>query len=160
MSYKSVCAAPESWHIRDKTPESVRQLDRVRQLEMRQQRCEVDLDELERQWREKAERELDAPGAGQIRRVRSTAADRSGQIEVTNRPGPRYRRPQRTVYASGGGGDKIAFAVCGDYQMLLFHLPVGVAAYAALVSKPGLCAAVSIDRGFCRFMGVRFSHRP
>ena len=53
MSYKSVCAAPESWHIRDKTPESVRQLDRVRQLEMRQQRCEVDLDELERQWREK-----------------------------------------------------------------------------------------------------------
>jgi hypothetical protein len=127
---------------------------------MRQQRCEVDLDELERQWREKAERELDAPGAGQIRRVRSTAADRSGQIEVTNRPGPRYRRPQRTVYASGGGGDKIAFAVCGDYQMLLFHLPVGVAAYAALVSKPGLCAAVSIDRGFCRFMGVRFSHRP
>jgi hypothetical protein len=78
VSYKSVCAAPESWHIRDKTPESVRQLDRVRQLEMRQQRCEVDLDELERQWREKAERELDAPGAGQIRRVRSTAADRSG----------------------------------------------------------------------------------
>jgi hypothetical protein len=30
-------------------------------------------------------------------------------------------RPQRTVYASGGGGDRVAFAVCGDYQMLLFH---------------------------------------
>jgi hypothetical protein len=58
VSYKNVCTAPESWHVRDKTPESVRQLDRVRQLEMRQQRCTVDLDELERQWRGKAKREL------------------------------------------------------------------------------------------------------
>ena len=58
VGYKDVCAAPEFWHIRDKAPESVRQLDRVRQLEMRQKRCTVDLEELERQWRKKAEREL------------------------------------------------------------------------------------------------------
>jgi hypothetical protein len=56
--YKDVCTAPEFWHVRDKTPESVRQLDRVRQLEMRQQRCKVDLDELWRRWRKKAVREL------------------------------------------------------------------------------------------------------
>jgi hypothetical protein len=35
VSFKNVCTAPEYWHVRDKTPESVRQLDRVRQLEMR-----------------------------------------------------------------------------------------------------------------------------
>lgn len=56
--YKDVCTAPEFWHVRDKTPESVRQFDRVRQLELRQQRCTVDLDELEREWREKANREM------------------------------------------------------------------------------------------------------
>jgi hypothetical protein len=59
VSYRNVCTAPESWHVRDKkTPESIRQLERVRQLEMRQQRCEVDLDELWRRWRKKAVREL------------------------------------------------------------------------------------------------------
>jgi hypothetical protein len=36
----------------------VRQLDRPRQLETRQQRCKVDLDELQRQWREKADNQL------------------------------------------------------------------------------------------------------
>ena len=53
VRFKAVCAAPEAWHVRDKTPESVRQLGRVRQLEMRQQRCMVDLDELKSKWREK-----------------------------------------------------------------------------------------------------------
>jgi hypothetical protein len=60
VSYRDICAAPEAWHVRDKAPDSVRQLDRVRQLELRQQRCTVDLDELERQWREKANLELAA----------------------------------------------------------------------------------------------------
>jgi hypothetical protein len=36
----------------------VRELDRLSQLETRQKRCKVDLDELQRQWREKAEGEL------------------------------------------------------------------------------------------------------
>jgi hypothetical protein len=67
VSYKDVCAAPEAWHVRDKTPEAVRQLDRVRQLEMRQQRCTVDLDQLERQWREKANREMTEMLAAQAR---------------------------------------------------------------------------------------------
>jgi hypothetical protein len=34
------------------------ELDRLSQLETRQKRCKVDLDELKRQWREKAEGEL------------------------------------------------------------------------------------------------------
>ena len=58
VSFKNVCAAPEFWHVRDKTPEWVPQLDRVHQLEMRQQCCKVDLAELRRQWRKKAVREL------------------------------------------------------------------------------------------------------
>ena len=58
VSCKHVCAAPESWHVRDKTPASIRQLGSVRQLELRQQRCEVDLDELRRRRRKKAVREL------------------------------------------------------------------------------------------------------
>jgi hypothetical protein len=63
------------------------------------------------------------------------------------------------VWASGGG-DKIAFAVCGDYQMLTFHFPVGNGdAYAKLIGKPGLAAFVSIDRELCYFMAVRFLHR-
>jgi hypothetical protein len=59
VSYGNVCAAPEHWHVRDKkTPDSIRQFDRVRQLELRQQRRQVDLDELRRRWRKKAVREL------------------------------------------------------------------------------------------------------
>jgi hypothetical protein len=50
-------------------------------------------------------------------------------------------RQQRTVWASGGGGDQIAFAVCGDYQMLTFHFPVGKGdVYAKLIGRPGLTA--------------------
>jgi hypothetical protein len=70
-------------------------------------------------------------------------------------------RPPRTVWASGGGGDQIAFATCGDYQMLTFHFPVGSgAAYAALVGRPGLSAFVAIDREALYFISVRFRHRP
>jgi hypothetical protein len=57
FSYR-ICDAPRSWHVSEKTPKWVRQLDRLSQLEMRQQRCQVDLDELKRQWQEKANSEL------------------------------------------------------------------------------------------------------
>jgi hypothetical protein len=75
VSYKDVCAAPEAWHVRDKAPESVRQLDRARQLEMRQQRCTVDLDELERQWREKANGKLAEMRAAQAKSESPTSGD-------------------------------------------------------------------------------------
>jgi hypothetical protein len=58
VSYR-VCDAPKFWHVNDETPAWVRQLDRPRQVHMRQRRCKVDLDELECQWREKARSELD-----------------------------------------------------------------------------------------------------
>jgi hypothetical protein len=70
-------------------------------------------------------------------------------------------RQHRTVWASGGGGNQIAFAACGDYQMLTFHFPVGKGdVYGKLIGRPGLAAFVSIDRELCYFMGVRFLHRP
>ena len=53
-----VCQAPRFWHINDETPAWLCRLDRPRQVQMRQRRCNVDLDELKRQWREKAESEL------------------------------------------------------------------------------------------------------
>jgi hypothetical protein len=56
--FNRVCHAPQFWRVSDKTPEWGRRLDRLRQLEMRQQRCKVDLDQLKRQWRKKAVHEL------------------------------------------------------------------------------------------------------
>ena len=53
-----VCDGPKFWHIKDKTPTWVRELDRPRQVETRQRRCKVDLDELKRRWREKARSQL------------------------------------------------------------------------------------------------------
>jgi hypothetical protein len=71
-----------------------------------------------------------------------------------------WRTAHQTVWANGPDEDRIAFAAAGDDLSLRFHFQPGVAAYGKLVGKPGLRAVVSIDRGFCRFMGVRFSHRP
>jgi hypothetical protein len=70
---------------------------------------------LERQWREKAEREL----------AEMLQASNSSYLPC----------------ASGGGGDKIAFAVCGDYQMLLFHLENG----KALIPRDQISAVVDDD---------------
>jgi hypothetical protein len=55
---KRVCDAPYFWHDKDGTPEWVREYERPRQLELRQQRCQVDLGELESQWQEKANSQL------------------------------------------------------------------------------------------------------
>lgn len=55
---QAICDAPKHWHVNDETPAWVRQLDRPRQVEMRQQRCKVNLDELKSQWQEKARNEL------------------------------------------------------------------------------------------------------
>jgi hypothetical protein len=55
---KRVCDAPRLWHVNDGTPAWVRELDRPRQVEMRQRRCKVNLDELTRQWQEKADSQL------------------------------------------------------------------------------------------------------
>ena len=68
-------------------------------------------------------------------------------------------RPHRAVWASAPGGDRVAFAVPGDNQTLLFHFPAGEPVYQSLVSKPGLTASVTLDRSTCRFLSVRFHHR-
>ena len=64
------------------------------------------------------------------------------------------------LYASAlGAGDRLAYPVPGDLQMLKFHFPPGNTAYGPLISKP-LYAIVTIDRGLSRFLNVRFLHRP
>jgi hypothetical protein len=55
----AVCNGPRFWHVNDETPAWVRRLERPRQLELRLQRCKIDLGYLEGQWREIAKAELD-----------------------------------------------------------------------------------------------------
>jgi hypothetical protein len=66
----------------------------------------------------------------------------------------------RTLYASAPSAERVAWALPGDFQMLLFRFPQGVAAFAELVGKPRLVARVGIDRCSARFINVRlFNHQ-
>ena len=63
------------------------------------------------------------------------------------------------VWASGTDADRSSYATPGDLQTLKFHFPAGNTAYSSLISKPGLYAIVTIDRGKHRFLNCRFLHR-
>jgi hypothetical protein len=62
------------------------------------------------------------------------------------------------LYAHTAEAHNIAHGLPGDNLSLEFHFPTGVAAYAELVSRPGLTAFVTIDKSTGWFMGVRFLH--
>jgi len=80
------------------------------------------------------------------------------QLRAAEQSGSRGQQP--TVWASAVGASRIAFATPDpDRQALLFHFQPGVAAYAALIGKPGLTATVAVDGSSGRFMSVRFRHR-
>lgn len=73
--------------------------------------------------------------------------------------------PHRTVWASAPGSLRVAFAVPGDFGVLLFNFPVGIDAYQERVGidayqerlgTPGLAATVVLDRETCRILNVRF----
>ena len=66
------------------------------------------------------------------------------------------------MYGSAPGHYQFAYAAPGPNLVLLFALAVGTAAakvYAELVSKPGLAAIVTADRGTRYFLGVKFLNR-
>ena len=68
----------------------------------------------------------------------------------------------RFVYGSAPGHYQFAHAAPGPNLVLLFAFAVGTAAakvYAELVSKPGLAAIVTADRGTRYFLGVKFLNR-
>jgi hypothetical protein len=63
------------------------------------------------------------------------------------------------VWASAPGAYQIAHGLPGEAGTLKFHFPPGVAAYSELISKPGLTAIVTVDRGTHHILGVRFLNR-
>jgi hypothetical protein len=62
------------------------------------------------------------------------------------------------VYASTTGAYQVAHVEPADFQTLRVSFAPGVAAYAELISRPGLVAIATIDRNTSRFLGVRFLH--
>ncbi len=70
-----------------------------------------------------------------------------------------WRGEHPFVWGSGLGNREIVHGLPGENLTLTFHFPVGVAAYASLVGKPGLAAIVTLDRSLRRFLGCQFRHR-
>ena len=63
-------------------------------------------------------------------------------------------------WAHGAGRQReIAHGLPGDGGVLTFHFPAGVTAYSELISKPGLTAIVTVDRGTHHILSCRFLHR-
>lgn len=63
------------------------------------------------------------------------------------------------VFASAPGAYQVAHVEPVDFQMLRVSFPPGVAAYASLISRPGLVAIATIDRNTSQFVAVRFLNR-
>jgi hypothetical protein len=70
-----------------------------------------------------------------------------------------WRTGPPTLWASAEGALRVAHVTPGDFGMLLARFPQGEAAFSGLVGKPGLTAAVGIDRSTHLFISVRFKHR-
>jgi hypothetical protein len=66
------------------------------------------------------------------------------------------------VWASAPGARQIVHGLPGEAGTLKFHFPAGVGdgVYAKLISKPGLYAIVTLDKGTHHILGVRFLNRP
>jgi hypothetical protein len=71
--------------------------------------------------------------------------------------GYRSRVPQ--VWAHGAGRREIAHGQPADGGALTFTFYSGNDAYSKLVSKPGLVAIVTVDRGTHHILGVKFLNR-
>jgi hypothetical protein len=64
-----------------------------------------------------------------------------------------------TVWASGGGGTKIAYGLPAGGDALKFRFSLRDSVYRKLVSTPGLRATIVVDRGSSQILGVRFHGR-
>ena len=68
-----------------------------------------------------------------------------------------------TPWCGYGANRRLVPATPGENLTLRFHFPAGTEAgkvYTELVSRPGLTAAVVVDRGTLYFLSCRFLHRP
>ena len=64
------------------------------------------------------------------------------------------------VWAHGGGEAKVAYGVPAGADALQFRFAPGNAAYARLVSTPGLRARIAMDRASGQIISVTFRGRP
>jgi hypothetical protein len=64
------------------------------------------------------------------------------------------------VWASTPSVYQVAHVEPADFSMLQVHFPVGVAALAELISRPGRYAIVVVDHNSGRFLGVKLLNRP
>ena len=82
-------------------------------------------------------------------------AQEKGWYETSMRP---LRTPPE-VWASTPGHYRVVYGLPGDGGVLTFHFPPGVAAYTELISKPGLIAILTVDRGNHHILSCRFLNR-
>jgi hypothetical protein len=64
------------------------------------------------------------------------------------------------IYADVPGAPQVVHGQPADGGALSFHFPPGTPGYTELISKPGLVAIVTVDRGTHRFLTCRFLNRP
>jgi hypothetical protein len=64
------------------------------------------------------------------------------------------------VYADVPTARRVAHGLPTEGGVMSFHFPVGTAGYSQLVSKPGLIALVTVDRGTHQFLTCRFLNQP
>jgi hypothetical protein len=60
------------------------------------------------------------------------------------------------VFADVPGARRVVHGLPAEGGVMSFHFPPGTAGYSELISKPGLVAIVTVDRGTQRFLTCRF----
>lgn len=78
-------------------------------------------------------------------------------LRQAEQAGWRNRVPD--VWASAPGAHRVVHGLPAEGGALAFHFPTGIAAYSELISKPGLIAIVTVDRGTHHILSCRFLHR-
>jgi hypothetical protein len=63
------------------------------------------------------------------------------------------------IYADVPGAPRVVHGLPAEGGVMSFHFPPGTAGYSELISKPGLVAIVTVDRGAHRFLTCRFLNR-
>ena len=64
------------------------------------------------------------------------------------------------LYADVPGAPRVVHGQPAEGGVMSFYFPPGTAGYSELISKPGLVAIVTVDRGTHQFLTCRFLNRP
>jgi hypothetical protein len=64
------------------------------------------------------------------------------------------------VFADVPGARQVVHGLPTEGGTLQFSFPPGTPGFAELISKPGVVAVVTVDRGTQRFLACRFLNRP